>query len=245
MGVIQYDAVQDLDLSQYSKRNLPTEWEGLGRTQKTSLARFVFEMKPRDVVYVKSGPIISGKGIVEGPYYFDSGNVFRVDGHPWQHQRKIRWLDVPEVSNPTNQNIVTVKPLSSSDAAAIERQYDKHDESVPRTATESDMEGLRYEVVAMATQRSRKLRDAAMKKTNGICAVCDRDFSKLLDGRGIRVLQVHHKKMLRNRRGPSETKLADLVVVCANCHLLIHLDPKKSIPISKLRRMLVTQENGG
>jgi len=238
IGVIQYGEVQNVDLSVYSKHNLPSEWADLGRTQKTSLSRFDFDMKPRDIVYVKSGPTISGKGIVDGPYYFDAGNVFQVDGHPWQHQRKIRWLDVPEVSNPTDQNIVTVKPLNSSDVSAIERQYGKHDESLPRPATESDMEGLRYELVAMATQRSRKLRDAAMDKSKGICAVCDRDFSKLLDGRGIRVLQVHHKKMLRHRAGASETKITDLVVVCANCHLLIHLDTKKSISIQKLRTML-------
>ena len=237
MAVIQYDAVQDIDLSLYNRDDLPEDWADLGGPQKTSLRRFVFEMKPKEVVYVQSGPVISGKGIVDSNYYFDE-NVFRVNGHPWQHQRRIEWLDVPEVENPTNQNILTVKPLAPEDVSAIESQYKSGDSPAPRSATESDIEGLRYEYIAMTSSRSRKLRDRAMEKANGVCVVCDTDFRTLLDGQGIRVLQVHHKKMMKDKQGPSETKINDLVVVCANCHLLIHLDPKKSLSVSKLRKML-------
>jgi len=237
MAVIQYDAVQDVDLSQYNRNDLPDEWAELAGPQKTSLARFAFDMNPRDVIYVQSGPVISGKGIVDSDYYFDE-NVFRVDGHPWQHQRRIKWLDVPEVQNPTNQNIITVKPLNDDDVSAIESQYAGDGTPTPRPATESDIEGLRYEYIALTSSRSRKLRNRAMDNAGGLCSVCDVDFGKLLDGRGVRVLQVHHKKMMKDRKGPSETKLDDLVVVCANCHLLIHLDPTKAISVPKLRRML-------
>ena len=90
MAVIQYDAVQNLDLSEYDRENLPDEWADLAGPQKTSLGRFVFDLKPRDTIYVQSGPVISGKGVVESAYYYDA-NVFRVDGYPWQHQRRIKW----------------------------------------------------------------------------------------------------------------------------------------------------------
>ena len=32
--------------------------------------------------------------------------------------------------------------------------------------------------------------------------------------------------------------VSDLVVVCANCHLLIHLDPKKALSVQRLRKRL-------
>jgi hypothetical protein len=108
----------------------------------------------------------------------------------------------------------------------------------PRYADEADIEGTKTEVLRLTTKRSRRLRDQAFRAANNICAVCDRDFSTILDGRGIRVLQVHHRKQLASCDAPVITKLSDLVVVCANCHLLIHLDPKQTLSVQTLRNML-------
>jgi hypothetical protein len=238
IAIIEYRPVDDIDLSEYTIDDLPESWGDLGSPQKTSLRRFVFEMKRNDTIYVQSGPKIVGKGRVQSRYYFDHAGIVRFEGVPWQHQRKVKWLDVPAVENPTSQRIATVKPLTATDIQKIESQYDSFSADTPTPATESDIEGLRYEVVTTSSQRSRKLRDAAMRNSNGVCAVCDTDFSALLDGRGVRVLQVHHKRMLSQRKAPSETILTDLVVVCANCHLLLHLDPKTSLSVEKLRKML-------
>jgi hypothetical protein len=107
-----------------------------------------------------------------------------------------------------------------------------------RYGDEGDIEGTKTEVLRLTTKRSRRLRDLAFRAANNICSVCDRDFSTVLDGRGVRVLQVHHRKQLAARDAPSLTKVSDLVVVCANCHLLIHLDPKKALSVRTLRNML-------
>jgi predicted HNH restriction endonuclease len=107
-----------------------------------------------------------------------------------------------------------------------------------RYAEESDIEGTKTEALRLTTKRSRKLRDLAFKAANNICSVCDRDYSIVLGGRGVRVLQVHHREQLSARETPAITKLSDLVVVCANCHLLIHLDPKKALTVQRLRNML-------
>jgi hypothetical protein len=105
-------------------------------------------------------------------------------------------------------------------------------------ADEGDIEGTKTEVLRLTTKRSRRLRDLAFRAANNICSVCDRDFSTVLDGRGVRELQVHHRKQLAARDAPSLTRFSDLVVVCANCHLLIHLDPKKALSVRTLRNML-------
>lgn len=109
-------------------------------------------------------------------------------------------------------------------------------------AEESDIEGLKTEVRVLKTKRSRKLRYTAFEAANGICCVCDRDFSKILNGRGIRVLQVHHRDQLSAREVPSVTKQSDLAVVCANCHLLLHLDSEKALSVNELREMLRADE---
>jgi hypothetical protein len=105
-------------------------------------------------------------------------------------------------------------------------------------AEEADIEGTKTEVIRIISQRSRRLRDLAFHTAQGICSVCRRDFSKILDGRGVRVLQVHHRQQLAARDVPAVTKISDLAVVCANCHLLLHFDPERALSIEELQEML-------
>jgi hypothetical protein len=116
----------------------------------------------------------------------------------------------------------------------------------PRTdefAEPEDIEGTKTEALRFSTKRSRRLRNLAFKSAKGICCVCERNFSKLLAGRGLRVLQVHHRDQLSARNCPSVTKVSDLAVVCANCHLLLHYDPKKAMSVEKLKSMFQESED--
>ena len=60
-----------------------------------------------------------------------------------------------------------------------------------------------------------------------------------MGGKGVRVLQVHHRKQLANTDRPRLTHLNDLAVLCANCHTLVHINPKRALAVSALHRMLV------
>ncbi len=101
----------------------------------------------------------------------------------------------------------------------------------------SDIEGIQTETRVLVRKRSEILRRAALDGAKG-CSVCDRDFSKVLNGEGTRVLQVHHRRQMASLDTPRVTKIEDLAVVCANCHLLIHLNPKRAISVERLRKML-------
>lgn len=103
----------------------------------------------------------------------------------------------------------------------------------------SAVEGLCTEVVTYSRGRNRALRDAALAKSDGVCETCETDFSQLLDGKGIRVLQIHHRKQLSATDKPRITRLKDLAVLCANCHSLVHMNPKRAIPVEELRTMLL------
>ncbi|MGA2660996.1 MAG: hypothetical protein ABSH34_26225, partial [Verrucomicrobiota bacterium] len=78
-------------------------------------------------------------------------------------------------------------------------------------------EGRPAEHIAYVRKRDWRLRNLAMEASHGVCAVCRVDYSKVLDGKGVRVLQVHHKRQLGYNDTPRLTRAADLAVVCANC----------------------------
>lgn len=79
-------------------------------------------------------------------------------------------------------------------------------------------------------KREQALRDAKVaeskKSGNGNlkCEVqkCGFDFVAIYGELGRDYAQVHHLKPLGDRTRPSETKLSDLAIVCANCHAMIH-----------------------
>ncbi len=99
-------------------------------------------------------------------------------------------------------------------------------------------EGEPVEHRSYRRKRDRSLRDAAMNRSKGKCEVCAKNYSKVLGGKGLRMLEVHHRKQLASNKAPRITKISDLAVVCANCHALIHFDPKKAIPVGRLKSML-------
>lgn len=112
-------------------------------------------------------------------------------------------------------------------------------EFVPENTGQTEaMEGLVREVTTLSRERNGALRHAALERAQGICEVCDTDFSKVLDGMGVRALQVHHRNQLALEDIPRLTRLEDLAVVCANCHALIHMNTKHSLTVEKLREML-------
>lgn len=98
-------------------------------------------------------------------------------------------------------------------------------------AGSSAIEGaVRYSYV-LHRKRERQLRDAkiaAIHRSNEgriRCEVpgCGFDFGEAYGELGEGYAQVHHLKPLSSRVRPSETRLEELAVVCANCHAMIHL----------------------
>ena len=125
-----------------------------------------------------------------------------------------------------------IKQTSTSSSDFVRRRI------ITDVAEPAAIEGLRTETTKYVWGRSKKLRDLALEESNGICCVCDTDYKNLLDGKGVRVLHVHHRKQIAANDTPVVTRLGDLAVVCANCHMLIHMNPKKALSVEELRKML-------
>lgn len=100
------------------------------------------------------------------------------------------------------------------------------------------VEGAMTEQLHYVRGRNRALRDKVIAASNGSCQACGVNYRDRFEGRGSRVLQVHHKKQLAISDAPRLTRTSDLVVLCANCHCLIHMNPLKALTLSTLVKML-------
>jgi len=124
VAIIEYTAVDNVDLSRYPAGEPKSAWSQLAPSQQMSLRRLAYEMEPGDVIYVKQGPMIVGKGVVTGPYYFDKDNrITDPGGTPWQHQRPVNWdSSFPQVHVQIGQpQIVTLVPLTTEDVRVVEQ----------------------------------------------------------------------------------------------------------------------------
>jgi predicted HNH restriction endonuclease len=132
----------------------------------------------------------------------------------------------------------------AADAAyRLEQEWARHFEKEPSVAAlvsvgEERLEGQCVEHRVLRRKRDRELRRDALDQSHGICEACQVDFSRVLEGRGLHVLQVHHRQQLAMLKTPKLNSVRDLAVVCANCHALIHTDPRKALPVEELRRQL-------
>ncbi len=55
-----------------------------------SLRKVAYEMKPGDIIYVKEGAEIAGKGVIIQSYDYDK-NILAGAKEPWRHYVKVNW----------------------------------------------------------------------------------------------------------------------------------------------------------
>lgn len=71
------------------------------------------------------------------------------------------------------------------------------------------------------TLRKRKIAEASRLGRRIECEVCEFHFADVYGAIGRNYIEVHHTQPL-HISGPRETRLRDLVFVCANCHRMCH-----------------------
>lgn len=102
--------------------------------------------------------------------------------------------------------------------------------------TDRAVEGIMTESRSRA--RNAGLRLAALQRANGVCEGCGVNFARKHGGLGRRCLVVHHKKQMKDTDQPRETKLSELAVVCANCHMMIHVNSEKALTLAQLKKRI-------
>jgi predicted HNH restriction endonuclease len=111
----------------------------------------------------------------------------------------------------------------------------------------SDTEGAITLREHRARERSRELRAAkieAFKAQHGevYCEVCGFDFERFYGALGSGLIEVHHTKAIADYREGDATEITDLILVCSNCHYVIHRDCNYERNYRQLREVLALRK---
>lgn len=94
-------------------------------------------------------------------------------------------------------------------------------------------------------ERNTKLiRDAkkAFKEKHGrlYCEICGIDFEKIYGKLGNDFIEAHHnKQQVSNMQEETTTKIKDLLMLCPNCHSMVHRLKQQNKSISELKKILI------
>jgi hypothetical protein len=110
----------------------------------------------------------------------------------------------------------------------ITSQEDDALSSLPKQKYEEAVQRLvRHKRLEMKLVRNRRLVQAAkrhFKARHGklFCEVCKFDFQIEYGIRGLDFIEAHHQKPIAKIRAGTRLRIADLSMVCANCHRMLH-----------------------
>jgi len=234
VAAITYEPLAKVDLSRYPRGEPKALWAQLESSQKASLRRVAYDMKARDVIYVKHSTKIVGKGLVTGSYAFDAR--FRIvdpKGIPWAHQVPVEWSrDFPVVDVLLGAEQLTVKRLTQAEVQRIEGA------EVAALGAQTSLEaaeGEQYTSEAAFRSRNRALINAKKAASDCRCEACGMSFREFYGRIGEGFIIAHHVQPVSH--GLRTTTLDDIALLCANCHAMVH---RKNPPIrvAELRRFV-------
>jgi len=100
-------------------------------------------------------------------------------------------------------------------------------EAEEEEVTEAE-EGAILTRVHRGRERNVRLRKTKIKRVRDetgrlACEACDLDFGERYGERGDGFIECHHSKAVSDLRPGERTKIEDLVLLCPNCHRMVHL----------------------
>jgi hypothetical protein len=125
-------------------------------------------------------------------------------------------------------------PVTRNDLPLLTEIMDSAKSYAEETSVESEpnvavgKEGRTAFLSILRRERNQRLANEAKKdfaKKHGgrlFCEVCGFDFTKKYGDRGIGFIECHHKVPVSSFRREKTTSLRDLVLLCSNCHSMIH-----------------------
>jgi hypothetical protein len=219
VAVITYSPFMDVDLSTYSEGEPRRLWALLAPSQKASLRRVAYEITKGDVIYVKHGRKIVGKGIAQSSYQYDSrGRLQDPYGEPWRHQVPVNWVsDFAEIEILLGAEQLTVKELSPHDVRMLEARNNAIKVAAEKIEA---IEGEAYIKEATFRRRNRALIQAKKANSDFRCEVCGFNFEEAYGSVGREYIIAHHIRPVSS--GVTKTTLDDIALLCANCHAMVH-----------------------
>lgn len=110
------------------------------------------------------------------------------------------------------------------------------------SAFESEiLEGAKKQRFSSIYERDPKLRQQALTIHGYSCAICEFNFEKTYGEIGKGFIHVHHIKPLASSGETKVNPRKDLIVVCPNCHSIIHRHKNSIIDHTELKKIFQKQ----
>lgn len=140
----------------------------------------------------------------------------------------------------SNQAFLTIESIINNDK--ILNQVNEDLESLKHE--EEYFEGPKSKRYSTYHERNPKLRSKAILLNGLECMICGFDFFKAYGERGRNYIEVHHKKPISELK--ETTKIdpkEDMIVVCANCHRIIHRKKDNILDLEQIRNIINVRYN--
>lgn len=231
VAAITYHPLTYTDLRKHPYLEPSEKWKQLKPTQNASLKRFAYEIKVNDIIYVKQGPSIVGRGKVVGPYKFNKNTEIYCpkENEPWFHQMDVKWEnDFIPFRLLLGSEQFTVIPLDKDQVSKIEMEQKN---IINNENNMSALEGEKRKAEITFRKRNRALIEAKKSNSDGTCEICGFNYNDYYKGlKSKNYLVAHHINPIKMREGASKTTLDDIVLICSNCHTAVHsADPPISL----------------
>ncbi|MFZ4589398.1 MAG: HNH endonuclease [Ignavibacteria bacterium] len=222
IAAMTYGPIENIDISKLSKTEYIKILKRLNTTQQPSLNNFYNEINVGDIIYVKNGPNIVGKGKVLSTYKFSNKSrlVCPDSNTKWKHHRKIIWdkTFLPIYNLKLGDEQPLLLELNIGKVKLIENKQ----ELLQKPNDYSAEEGERVKRTIFFIKRNRAIIQIKKQESDGKCELCKFEFSKYYKLTTKDCLEVHHKNPISEYKGLRVTKLSNLIIICPNCHSLIH-----------------------
>ncbi|TGC09458.1 HNH endonuclease [Methanolobus halotolerans] len=240
MGYYDADGIPIVgDCSKFSEEMFDAIWRASSinsPSAQSSLKHVAYHMKKGDIIYVKQGTEIVGKGKITRGYKYKP-DIVKQDSVSWEHYLKVDWdenfkpftLDLG-----ANQHIVL--KLDSERIHKIHKaEYDTnfvHDNIDEIMSAE---EGKKYITEAIFRRRNSKLIKQKKANSDCRCEACGMRYEEVYGEIGKDYIIAHHLEPIGDRDENTKTRLDDIALVCSNCHDMLHrTNPPMSVQDLKI-----------
>lgn len=195
--------------------------------------QFCNEIKEGNIIVSKKGnsKSIYGIGIVEKEYdFYDEPIDDFLDNHIIKVKWIVKFIDLINV--PIKKGFVqwTVHKLEQETFDEIinfvEIDHEKSIENLPAEAEDLEViEGRKEYHEVLWRSRNHKIIDEKKSGSDYTCEICKFNFRDKYGKIGENYIVVHHLNPVGQREDATSTKLEDLILVCDNCHRMLHRGP--------------------
>lgn len=186
---------------------------------RNSLKNLAYRMKNNDIIYVKDGTRIVGKGIIVEEYDYNP-NILEGARETWEHYVKVDWYnDFKSIDIQLGAEPHTVLKLEGDRLIKLQ----EFEENISKKINDREFkEGELYKSETNFRKRNRGLIELKKSQSNYQCEICQMSFKEKYGEIGKNFIIAHHIIPISKSIVSTKTKLDDIALVCANCHNMLH-----------------------